>query len=144
MTYRYLFGALVLVIPTAAGAGAGCARPDASFASFLATFKNNQSFRESRLVLPLKASWRDPAGTTTESLTLAQIRAQKLQIIRGDKRTRELRGGEGQLCESVPKVGKTRAEFGQYACGTDVYRSAYYFVRIAGCWRLTRFTDAGG
>ena len=121
-----------------------CAAPDASFTSFLAKFKNDKQFRETRLVLPLQFSSTDPSGTTKEALSLEEIRKRNMALILGDKDARELKGSEGALCESKPIIKKSRASFGQYSCGTDVYSDAFYFVRRNGCWMLERVAVSGG
>lgn len=126
------------------GSALACDPADASFRAFLARFKNDGAFRESRLTLPLEFSFTDPEGTTHERLSLAEIRERKMQIIRDDARAAELAGTEGQVCEGVSEEKKDSAVFFQSSCNTDVYGDAYYFVRRKGCWFLQRVEASGG
>jgi len=121
-----------------------CDRPDSSFNVFLSRFKNNPSFRESRLITPLQYSLTDPEKTTKEQLSLEQIRARRMQIICGNACAARLKGTEGQLCEEGAKVKGNSAEFVQYSCGTDVYGDSFHFVRKNGCWYLRGLDSSGG
>ncbi len=121
-----------------------CASPDASFGKFLVRFKNDKAFRESRLVLPLQTTLTDPESTSKESLSLRQIRERQMRIIIGDADARELKGTEGQLCETPAIVNKNRAQYGQHSCETDVYEKVFYFVRKDGCWMLKQVHASGG
>jgi hypothetical protein len=121
-----------------------CDRPDSNFGEFLSRFKNNASFRESRLITPLQYSLTEPEKTTKELLSLEQIHTRKLQIICDNACAARLKGTEGQLCEEGPKVKGNRAEFVQYSCGTDVYGYTYHFVRKDGCWFLQGLDVSGG
>ena len=121
-----------------------CERPDPNFKDFLSKFKNNPSFRESRIILPLQYSETDPEKTTKEHLSLEQIRARKLQIICDAACAARLKGTEGQLCENPPQLKWNSAEFVQYSCGTDVYGYTFHFVRKNGCWFLQGLDVSGG
>lgn len=102
---------VIIILGASAWAGQRCDRPDSSFGVFLSRFKNDPSFRESRLVTPLQYSLTDPEKTTKERLTLEQIRARKMEIICGAACAARLKGTEGQLCEAGPTVKGNRAEF---------------------------------
>ena len=133
-----------LSLATPAFASQSCQQADSSFGGFLRQFKNNASFRESRLLKPLPISATDPAGTTNVKLSLRQIRQRKMQIIIGDKRAAELKGTEGQLCEEVPVVQRDSVVLDQHSCDTDVYSNSFHFVRRNGCWMLLRVEYSGG
>lgn len=125
-------------------ASQSCQPADSSFGGFLRQFKNNASFRESRLLTPLPVSATDPAGTTNVKLSLRQIRQRKMQIIIGDKRAAELKGTEGQLCEEVPVVQRDSVVLDQHSCDSDVYSNSFHFVHRNGCWMLLRVEYSGG
>lgn len=135
---------IMIMLAGSAWAEQQCDRPDSNFRDFLSKFKNNPTFRESRLITPFQYSLTDPERTTKERLSLEQIRARKLQIICGDACAARLKGTEGQLCEESPKVKGDSAEFVQYSCGTDVYGDAFHFVRKNGCWYLRGLDSSGG
>jgi len=142
---RFLAALLITIgLGGLAWAESKCERPDSNFRDFLSRFKNNPSFRESRLILPLQYSETDPEKTTKEQLSLKQIRARKLQIICDDACAARLKGTEGQLCENRPQVKGNTAEFIQYSCGTDVYGDTFHFVRKNGCWFLRSLDSSGG
>lgn len=134
----------VLLLCSKAVATPACAVADAGFDVFLQRFKNNQVFRENRLLLPLQISVRGPDGTSTEHLTLPQIRERKMQIIIDEKHAAELHDTEGRLCESKAVVRHNRATFTQYSCETDVYGNRFHFVFLRGCWWLQRVEYSGG
>lgn len=142
---------LLLVVPvlalslwTASASAAVCSVPDDSFAAFLGKFKDDERFRESRLVLPLHATFTDPDGTSEESLSLKTIHERQMKLVIGTRMASELKGSEGELCEPKPVIKGDRAKLVQYSCGTDVYSKEFDFVRVDGCWRLKKFATAGG
>jgi hypothetical protein len=133
--------------PTGLAEGArrdtACESPDRDFASFLDRFKEDPTFRESRLQLPLDWHSFDGEKTTSQSLSLDEIHRRAIMLVVDRRTAEERRGGEGALCESVPEVDGDRARFGQFSCNTDVYAYSFEFHRVDGCWRLARLEQGG-
>jgi len=120
-----------------------CPKPDLTFAAFFYKFKNQQNFRESRLVLPLVIASRDNSKTNITRYSAAQIHSNRMRLIRGEAAARELSDTEGRLCEGKPKVGRNHAQITQSSCETDVYSDLYSFLRRDGCWFLEKIETSG-
>jgi len=136
--------ALIWLACVPALAGPTCARPDASFAAFLARFKTDAAFRERRLVLPLRLIERGPGDVSTKNLSLAQVRIYGAGLIVADPAANNTGDRETDVCEDGPHLARNAATFIQYTCHSDVYGKTFHFVRRHGCWFLKRLDWAGG
>ena len=89
--------------------------------------------RESRIAFPLHVGQVDGTRRVVASRT-DYLDMESFPLIT-DAREIELAGTEGELCETGTFSRDTRELF-QQSCEADVYRNAYSFERIHGCWRL--------
>jgi hypothetical protein len=149
--FHKLTGILIaLALPVAAEQSVTpkCNKPDSSFTSFLKRFKNDEVFRENRILFPLKVKIGDPAGVAETVVSREKYRLQyggsRWQIIIGEKKAEELKGGEGQVCEEKPIFQGNAATFYQGSCGNDVYSLTFRFRKEKGCWYLFSHEAHGG
>jgi hypothetical protein len=143
LTQRLTIAFLAFSISNLAAGALRCDHPDSDFKTFLERFKNDVAFQHSRLVIPLQISSLNPTGKTQQSLSLTQIRNRKTRVIRDDVFAAELKGTEGELCESVSVLKTRSVVFEQHSCSTDVYGSVYRFTMARGCWFLRSVHESG-
>ena len=115
--------------------------PRESFPAFIAHFKQDAEFRQSRIVFPLAVGNGSAFGKPDMVLRSAYVDLESFPLITPEREA-ELAGSEGELCETTSARLDSR-DFFQSSCDTDVYGHRYHFERVQGCWALTKVELSG-
>jgi hypothetical protein len=106
----------------------GCdGRDDVKFNEFLARFKSDEKFRESRTIFPLRHSVQ---GGLPEPMTREEFRKRTWTIVVGDDKAARLRGAE-KCDQKINSAPNSAVEVMQHACGDDPLTMSYRFTPSA-------------
>jgi hypothetical protein len=97
------------------------------FNEFLARFKSDQKFRESRTIFPLR---RSVEGGPEDTMTREEFRKRTWTIVVGDEKAARLRGAE-KCDQKIGSAPNAAVEVTQPACGDDPLTMSYSFAPSA-------------